>query len=114
MFAHHEVTPAYGLEAEPGGGGPSQVRHLQTVLDQGTVKDLGIPTGGPKTLRQSSSVRADVHSLARGCRPRSAPPNADSRMPSSRENSFVDEVWSLRGELNPNYMITMAADLQLV
>jgi hypothetical protein len=35
-------------------------------------------------------------------------------MPSSRENSFVDEVWSLRGELNPNYMITMAADLQLV
>jgi hypothetical protein len=28
-------------------------------------------------------------------------------------NSFFDEIWSLRGELNPNYMITMAADLQL-
>ncbi|GHJ49024.1 hypothetical protein Cs7R123_63660 [Catellatospora sp. TT07R-123] len=44
---------------------------------------------------------------------RSAPPNDYNRMPLNRENSFVGEVWSLRGYMNPKYMITMAGDLLL-
>jgi hypothetical protein len=31
----------------------------------------------------------------------------------TRENDLVDEVRRLWGELNPNYMITMAGELRL-
>ncbi|GHJ49022.1 hypothetical protein Cs7R123_63640 [Catellatospora sp. TT07R-123] len=44
---------------------------------------------------------------------RNALPDAYRRMPLNREDSFVDEVWSLRGYMNPKYMITMAGDLLL-
>ena len=44
---------------------------------------------------------------------RNAPRDAAHEHRLNRENSFRDEVWSLRGYLNPNYMITMAAELRL-
>ncbi|MEV0269626.1 hypothetical protein AB0H43_12660 [Hamadaea sp. NPDC050747] len=47
IFAHHDVSPSWGLEADPGCGGPSQVRLLKVVLDTGLFTDEGLTQGGP-------------------------------------------------------------------
>ncbi|MBV1855767.1 hypothetical protein [Catellatospora tritici] len=66
VFARHDVTPAWGLEAEPGCGGPSQVRHLQTVLDQGTVKDLGVSNGGADNPQAKAAPFGPTFTVSRG------------------------------------------------
>ena len=52
VFKRQRIVPAWGLEFSPGCGSPAQYRLFQTVLDRGSIRDLGVigqdsASGGP-------------------------------------------------------------------
>ncbi|GAB4060131.1 hypothetical protein [Catellatospora paridis] len=66
VFTRRDVVPAWGLEAEPGCGGPSQVRNLQAVLDRGSVTDLGVVDGGMDNPQAKAAPFGRTFTVSRG------------------------------------------------
>lgn len=78
VFAKRDTAPSWGMEVSPGCGGPAQIRVLRTLLDRGTLEDMGVRPGGPDNPRAkaaplgpsftvSASDPADITVLAYAC-----------------------------------------------